>query len=116
MKEIQFINDKQLRNKYSNRFDVLEKVKDLLLISETEYAVMSQVAEYYEVKFEAIASLVKDNREELLEDGLLNISSKEVKEILVKSFKDFANKKVILFVMELSLAITIIFCLIEEQF
>lgn len=35
--------------------------------------------------------MVKDNREELLEDGLVNASGQETKEILAKSSKNFAN-------------------------
>ena len=93
MKETQFIDDRYLRDKNVSRFDVLEKVKDLLLISGTDYAVLSQVADYYEVGLEAIASLVKDNREELLEDGLINATGVETKEILGKFSKDFANQR-----------------------
>lgn len=93
MKEIQFISDRHLRDKNVGRFEVLEKVKDLLLISGTDYAVLSQVADYYEVGLEAIASLVKDNREELLEDGLVNATGVETKQILGKFSKDFANQR-----------------------
>ena len=93
MKETQFIDDRHLIDKNVSRFDVLEKVKDLLLISGTDYAVLSQVADYYEVGLEAIASLVKDNREELLEDGLINATGVETKEILGKFSKDFANQR-----------------------
>ena len=93
MKETQFISDRHLRDKNVGRFEVLEKVKDLLLISGTDYAVLSQVADYYEVGLEAIASLVKDNREELLEDGLVNATGVETKEILGKFSKDFANQR-----------------------
>lgn len=93
MKETQFISDRHLRDKNIGRFEVLEKVKDLLLISGTDYAVLSQVADYYEVGLEAIASLVKDNREELLEDGLINATGVETKQILGKFSKDFANQR-----------------------
>lgn len=93
MKETQFISDRHLRDKNVGRFEVLEKVKDLLLISGTDYAVLSQVADYYEVGLEAIASLVKDNREELLEDGLINATGAETKNILGKFSKDFANQR-----------------------
>ena len=93
MKETQFISDRHLRDKNVGRFEVLEKVKELLLISGTDYAVLSQVADYYEVGLEAIASLVKDNREELLEDGLINATGVETKQILGKFSKDFANQR-----------------------
>ena len=93
MKEIQFINDKQLRNKYIERFDVLEKVKSLLLISGTDYAATTQVADYYEISVDTVKSVVKNNREELLEDGLLDATGKEVREILDGSINDLTNKR-----------------------
>ena len=88
-----FIENKELRDKMSERHEVLEKVKDLLLIPDIEYAVLSQVADYYEVGLEAIASLVKDHREELSEDGLVNATGTETKQILAKFSKDFANQR-----------------------
>ena len=51
------------------------------------------MADYYEAGLEAIASLVKDNREELLEDGLINATGVETKQILGKFSKDFANQR-----------------------
>ena len=42
---------------------------------------------------EALASLVKGNREELLEDGLIDATGVETKEILGKFSKDFANQR-----------------------
>lgn len=93
MNETQFMDDRDLRDENVGRFEILEKVKELLLISGTDYAVLSQVADYYEVGLEAIASLVKDNREELLEDGLVNATGAETKQILGKFSKDFANQR-----------------------
>lgn len=87
------ITDRNVRDKCVEHYEVLEKVKELLLISGTDYAVITQVADYYETGLEAIASLVKDNREELLEDGLVNASGQETKGILAKSSKNFANKR-----------------------
>lgn len=87
------ITDRNVRDKCVEHYEVLEKVKELLLISGTDYAVITQVADYYETGLEAIASLVKDNREELLEDGLVNVSGQETKGILAKSSKNFANKR-----------------------
>lgn len=93
MKETQFIDDRALRDASVSHYEVLEKVKAVLLIPNTEYAVVSQVSEFYEVGLEAIHSLVKDNREELLEDGLINATGTETKEILGKFSKDIANKR-----------------------
>lgn len=102
MKEIDLINNEELRNQCIDHYEVLEKVKKLLLIPGTETATMKQVAEYYNVGVEAINSIIKENREEMEEDGLLNLKGKEIKEFLVncqkqlpkdlvQSFKDFTN-------------------------
>ena len=93
MKERRFFEDIRVRNKYADKINVLEDIKDLSLISGTEYAVVSQVADYYEVDLETIKSLIFDNREELMECGLLNITGKETKQILVKSLNKIINKK-----------------------
>lgn len=87
------ITDRSIRDKCAEHYEVLEKVKELLLISGTDFAVIAQVADYYGTGLETIASLVKDNREELLEDGLVNASGQETKEILAKSSKNFANER-----------------------
>jgi len=91
MKNEELLISRELRDKCAGRYEVLEKVKALLLIPGTELMTVKQMADYYEVGYETINSLVKDNRDELTEDGLLNYSGKETKEILGKSSKDFAN-------------------------
>ena len=77
MKETQFIDDKVLRDKSVEHYEVLEKVKELLLIPNTKWATQKQVAEYYEVGEKAINSLIFDHKEELIENGLKIISGKE---------------------------------------
>lgn len=72
---------------------VLEKVKDLLLLGNSEYATVKQVADYYEVSLETIQSLVKNNREELATNGLYNLTGKETKELLAMSSDNIANFK-----------------------
>ena len=71
--------------------EVLESVKKILTLGKTEFITTQMVADYFEVGYEAINSLIKDNREELVNNGLLIISGKEVKDILVKSFENFTN-------------------------
>ena len=44
MKEEQFIEDKEMRNKCVNHYEVLEKVKQLLLIPGTDVATTKQVS------------------------------------------------------------------------
>lgn len=42
-------NDRALRNKCVNHYEVLEKVKQLLLLPGTDMMSIDQVADYYEV-------------------------------------------------------------------
>ncbi|MNW27535.1 hypothetical protein D3C74_43310 [compost metagenome] len=83
------IESKALRESYINRFNVLDKVKKLMLLPDDLHASIEQVAEYYKVGDEAIRSCIKDNREELESDGLKVLTGAELTEF-VKSFKDLA--------------------------
>lgn len=82
------IISKELREKMASHYEVLDKVKKLLLIPDTEVATISMVSEFYEVGKEAISSLIKDNREEIMSDGLLVLTGKETKLYLGKFSKD----------------------------
>ncbi len=87
----ELLESKELREKLVVKVEILEKVKKLLLIPGTEIATTQQVADFYEVGLEAIKSLVKDNREEIIEDGLKNLTGTETKEFLGRFSKDLAN-------------------------
>lgn len=87
------IESKELRESMIDQVGVLEKVKDLLLLGNSEYATVKQVADYYEVVSETIQSLVKNNREELATNGLYNLTGKETKELLAMSSDNIANFK-----------------------
>ena len=80
MKETQFIDDKTLRDKSVEHYEVLEKVKELLLIPNTKWATQKQVAEYYEVGEKAIETIYSRHRDELESDG-----------VSLKSYKEFLN-------------------------
>lgn len=60
---------KEQRDKYIERIDILEKVKELNTLANTEYMTTNQVAEFYEVDRKAINKVFARNREELLDDG-----------------------------------------------
>ncbi len=70
MTETQFIENKVLREKYISRFEVLEKVKTLLLIPKMECMTIKQVADFYEVGEDTIKSVVLRNKDELESDGM----------------------------------------------
>ena len=80
IKEEQLLEQRELREQLAGRVEVLEKVKTLLLIPQTDIATVKQVADFYEVGEEAIQSLYKDNKNELDDDG-----------VTLKSYKDFLN-------------------------
>ena len=48
MKELDLIENKDIREKMIGNVSVLEKVKDLLLLGNSEFATTQQVADYYE--------------------------------------------------------------------
>lgn len=70
MKELEILENQSTREGFIDQVGVLEKVKDLLLLADSEFATTQQVADYYEVGLEAIQSLTKDNREELELNGM----------------------------------------------
>lgn len=79
MTEKQFIENKVLREKYISRFEVLEKVKTLLLIPEMECMTIKQVADYYETSLEVIKWQFQNNSDEFISDGSALKTSKDFK-------------------------------------
>lgn len=70
MNEIQFIDDRTLRDNSINHYEVLEKVKNLLLIPELDVMTTEQVADYYEVDYDAVKKVYQRNADELESDGM----------------------------------------------
>ena len=69
MKENQLLESKEMREENLGRVEVLDQVKKLLLLGDTEFATTEMVAEYYGVDIETIKSCHKYNREELQNNG-----------------------------------------------
>lgn len=76
--EVKLVNDKQLREQYISKVDILDKVKSLLLLPHLECMTTQQVAEYYEVPIETVRSQYKENRDEFMSDGAIKNSVKDV--------------------------------------
>ena len=70
MNETQFIDDRTLRDNAVGHYEVLEKVKKLLLIPELEVMITEQVADYYEVDYDAVKKVYQRNTDELESDGM----------------------------------------------
>lgn len=101
MKEMDLLQRKEAREDCVSRVEVLDKVGELLLLPNTEYATTEQVANYYEVGIEAINSLVKDHREELQGNGFRVFKNSDIKVFDLKFFKDFKkNRSVITYIMD----------------
>ena len=78
MKEIDLINNEELRNQCIGHYEVLEKVKELLLIPGTDFMSIKQVADFYEVSTEVIRKICQRHIDELNSDGIRIISGKEL--------------------------------------
>lgn len=74
------INDRAVRDRCVGHYEVLEKVKELLLIPNTQWATLKQVAQYYEVGDKAIDTICSRHKDELESDGVIS-----------RSYKDFLN-------------------------
>lgn len=78
----QIIESKELRDKAISRIDILDKVGQLLLIGNTEFATKHQIATYYGVKVSAIESIERRNRDELISDGYKNYKKSEIENLI----------------------------------
>lgn len=75
-------DDKELREQYISKVEVLDKVKKLFLLPHLELMTVVQVAEYYEVPIETIKSQYKKNRDEFELDGAIKHSIKNINSLI----------------------------------
>lgn len=94
-------DNKELRQKYIDRVDVLDKVKKLLMIPSMELMTMRQVAEYYEVPYNTVKDCYNENRDEFDSDGTVVKTPRNFKEFfndgksVIKDFKQEHGKLII---------------------
>lgn len=93
MEEEYLINRKEERDKLLDKVDVLDKVKELLLLGNSGFATTQQVADYFEVDTSVIKMCVSRHREELVSNGLVDLSSKETKDMLGSNGVLLANHR-----------------------
>ena len=99
MNNVEIIDNKSTRERLISNIGVLDKVKDLLLLGDSEYATTQQVADYYEIPKGTIDSLVNENYEEIESDGY-----KVLKKDTLKAFKgDLGNPSSLKFVSTLGI-------------
>lgn len=78
MNEFNLIESKELREQAAGRVEVLDKVKELLLLPQLEMMTAKQVSDYYEVDIEAIQKCYNRNKEEINSDGATKIPLKSM--------------------------------------
>ena len=80
MNENELLTNGNLREELVKHYEVLEKVKGLLLIPGTEFATTQQVADFYEVEKKTVEKILERNNDELVNDGVQVISGGRIKE------------------------------------
>lgn len=82
MVENELLLNRQLREDLINeeRLEVLEKVKELVLLQKGNCLITEQVADYYEVSKNTIDSVVDRNNDELISDGYKILKGTDLKE------------------------------------
>ena len=70
IKENDFVEDRALRDQSVNHYEVLEKVKQILLIPDLQAITTNQVAEYYEVESSTVNKICQRYADELKSDGM----------------------------------------------
>ena len=68
MNENELLTNENLREELVEHYEVLDKVKELLL--HTEGATLNQVADFYEVSTEAVKKIYQRNKDEIDMDGV----------------------------------------------
>lgn len=89
MKENELLTNVKRREENMNRVEVLDAVKTLLSLPNTELYTTEMVANYYEVGIEAIQSLIKDNKEELKTNGFKLMKRSEILNVLGGQLENF---------------------------
>ena len=77
------LDNRQLRDKCVERYEVLDKVKKLLLLPDNETATVKQIAKYY--------SSIKTNEEKALGEEDIIISEETIQKIYQRNKDEFAN-------------------------
>ncbi|MGG1671595.1 hypothetical protein ACIFOE_13255 [Paenibacillus sp. NRS-1783] len=72
-----FVDNQITRDKYIDRTEVLEKVKSLSMLPDNKHMTVRATADFYEVEYKAIASILTRHKKELEHDGVSTITSKD---------------------------------------
>lgn len=82
MRENEILESLKTREELIGRTEVLDKVKDLILLHNTEFATTEQVATYFNTSKDNIKKTKSRNNDELISDGVINSTYKEIKQLV----------------------------------
>lgn len=92
--EESILDDKAVREGLMKRTEVLEKVKDLLLIPKLDLMPAKNVADFYEVGIEVVKKVFQAHRDELESDGMIKVNRSQAlakighnEEVKVETYK-----------------------------
>ena len=80
--ENQLLEQKELREKNLGRVEVLDQVKELLLLGDTDFATKEMVSRYYEIKLKTLESCIEDNQKEIENNGMRLYKRREILNLL----------------------------------
>ncbi len=89
----ELLENRDLREQLINRLEVLDKVKQVVTMPNTELLTIEQVADYYEVDAKTIDKIVNRHLDELTEDGYKVYSRAELINLLNRQNVDLKNLK-----------------------
>lgn len=106
MNESLFIENKEARNEYVKYYEVLERVKELLLIPELEVMTTEQVAKYYEVEYDAVKKISQRNEDELKSDGMYLEKAENFLKVQNVSLEKELNKTILIYDNGITFSVT----------
>lgn len=80
MNELILTESKSMREEYIGKDYILDKVKALSLLPDNTHVTVQMIADYYEVDNKLMEYHIKENKDELLSDGLKVLKGNELKE------------------------------------
>jgi phage antirepressor YoqD-like protein len=73
------MESRSMRDRLSDRTDVLDKVKKLNMLPDGDHVTVDMTANYFEVDVEAIQKVIQRHRDELQSDGMRLVKGQELK-------------------------------------
>lgn len=83
-KENELIEQKELREQMIDRVEVLDRVGELLLLPNTEFATKDQLVDYYKIGIKTLESLIQDHKKELTSNGMRKYKKNEILRNILK--------------------------------